>query len=372
MVFFLYMITRKTCFFSVVLFSLLVFSSGSCDRPDKKDKKLPGSFVRHQKDQTILVRPERDAVFYAGEQIEFEISSADKEVSIDSVCYYLRGKKISTMEGKFFHWDSEGTRVGQHVFRAKVFYNDSLADQHNANFTVLSDITPVKYEYEVVNSFPHDENAYVQGLLYEGGFLYESTGQRGKSSVRKVDIASGQAVKKHDLDKRFFGEGITLFDDKIYQLTYHARVGFVYNKDNLDLVRQFDLQVNEGWGLTSDDEHLIMSDGSSRIYLLDPAYLTQVDEIEVFDNKGMVNHLNELEYVNNKIYANVYGKTRIVMIDPDTGKVLGELDLSKLMPKEFIGDMDYVLNGIAYNPSSGNFYVTGKYWPVLYEIKILE
>ena len=161
-------------------------------------------------------------------------------------------------------------------------------------------------------------------------------------------------------------------DDKLYQLTYRARVGFIYDKVTLELIRQFDLQVNEGWGLTDDGKNLIMSDGSSNLYLLDPEYLTQLDEIEVFDYKGMVPNLNELEYVDGRVFANIYGQTRIVDIDLQTGRVMGELDLKDLRPDGIEDDMDHVLNGIAYNPSTGHFYVTGKYWPVLYEIKIFN
>lgn len=359
----------KTGFWSAMIFSLILFMGGSCNRT------ITGESAPQSKKfiaRTELVNPLSGKTFRCGERIPFEISRLDSSVLLDSVQIYIKGEQITTLKKKSkYQWNSSGARVGINVARVKVFYNDSLVDTHTLDMTLLSDIQPKKYDFRVIRQFPHDEGAYTQGLLYEDGYLYEGTGQPGKSSIRKVQLGSGIPVKKLDIDKQFFGEGIAILNDNLYQLTYRARVGFIYDKETLELIRQFDLQVNEGWGLTEDGKNLIMSDGSSRLFILDPEYLSQLDEIEVFDYKGMVPNLNELEYVNGSVFANIYGQTRIVVIDLKTGKVTGELDLKSLMPEGF-NDMDHVLNGIAFNPETKHFYVTGKYWPVLYEIKIFN
>jgi glutamine cyclotransferase len=236
---------------------------------------------------------------------------------------------------------------------------------------IFSDIIPRQYEYRVAGKFPHDNEAYTQGLVYDNGFLYESTGIKGKSSVRIVNIRTGKPEKLVPLPAKYFGEGIALFNDQVYQVTYQDQVGFVYDKKTLGQIRSFDYQIREGWGLATDGENLIMSDGSSNLFFIEPEYFTQVNQINVFDNKGMIDSLNEIEFINGKILANVYGKTYIVIIDPATGKVLGKVDFAKLLPKGYENDYGRVLNGIAYNPATGHLYITGKNWPVLYEIELL-
>ncbi len=254
--------------------------------------------------------------------------------------------------------------------KIQVYYNDSLQESHAASLVILSDIVPKKYTYRVISQYPHDADAYTQGLIYENGKFFESTGLEEKSSVRIVNISTGKPEKLMPLAKEFFGEGIALFKDQIYQITYKSQVGFVYDKNTLEQIRSFDYQIREGWGLTTDGQYLVMSDGSSQLYFIEPEFFTQVDKIDVFDNKGMIPSLNELEFIQGKILANVYGESYIVVIDPGSGKVLGKLDLQALMPKGSAGDLNQVLNGIAYNSHTGHLYVTGKHWPVLYEIDL--
>jgi glutamine cyclotransferase len=185
-----------------------------------------------------------------------------------------------------------------------------------------------------------------------------------------VDPASGKPNKLVPLPAQYFGEGIALYNDRIYQITYKSQVGFIYDKTTLERIRSFDYQIGEGWGLTTDGNHLIMSDGSSQLYFIEPEFFTQVDKIDVFDNQGMIPSLNELEFIRGRVLANVYGESYIVFIDPASGKVTGKLDLHALMPKGTEGDMGKVLNGIAWNPANGNLFITGKDWPVLYEISL--
>ncbi len=319
-----------------------------------------------------LKSPEKDQVFVCGDSIQIKISVKKKNTEIDSIRYYANNSHIKTQTGNYgiIYWNSKNARVGQNTVKTVVYFNDSLKEIHAVSFVLLSDIIPETYSYKVINKYPHDENAYTQGLAYDNGFLYEGTGKKGQSSLRKVEIQTGIPVKQINLDKHIFGEGIVIIEDNIYQITYKTQVGFIYNKETLELVRRFDYQIMEGWGLTSDGEKIFMSDGSSNLYLIDCEYFTQTGQIEVFNHKGIVSNLNELEYINGKIFANIYGDTRIVIIDPDTGKITGELDLENLIPAGFKGDINKVLNGIAYNYKNDHLYITGKYWPVLYEIEI--
>jgi glutamine cyclotransferase len=225
------------------------------------------------------------------------------------------------------------------------------------------------YGYKVISTYPHDKNAFTQGLAYEGGFLYEGTGLHGRSTLRQVALASGDVVKVVELPERYFGEGIVVYADKVVQLTWRANTGFVYDKESFALRYTFTYPT-EGWGITHDGKRLIMSDGTSTLRFLNPETFREIDRIEVTDDEGPVSGLNELEYVNGEIYANVWPTDRIAMISPETGLVTGWLDLTGLRP-EGGSDATDVLNGIAYDAEHDRLFVTGKLWPVLFEIEIV-
>ncbi len=226
------------------------------------------------------------------------------------------------------------------------------------------------YSYKIVNSYPHDRQAFTQGLVYEDGILYEGTGRNGYSELRKVDLATGRVLHRLKLSDEFFGEGITIFGDKIIQLTYLSNVGFVYKKETFELLREFDYPT-PGWGITNDGKHLIMSDGTQKLYFLDAETFKQVRHIEVYDWGVSVWHLNELEYIEGKIYANVWPTERIAMISPKTGQVISWIDLRGLLSQKDYDMQVDVLNGIAYDKAKGRLFVTGKHWPKLFEIKLI-
>ena len=233
--------------------------------------------------------------------------------------------------------------------------------------------TPVvisHYGYEVVNVYPHNPGAFTEGLLYEDGFLYESTGLKGRSSLRKVELETGKVLQEVDLAAQYYGEGIALYNQKIVQLTWQQHTGFVYDKSSFALLREFDYPT-EGWGITYDGERLIMSDGTSTLHFLDPETFKEIGSVQVFDDSGPVVNLNELEYVNGEIYANVWLTDRIAMIDPRTGRVLGWVDLTGLLSAEDLSQPVNVLNGIAYDAEHNRLFVTGKFWPKLFEIKLV-
>ena len=226
--------------------------------------------------------------------------------------------------------------------------------------------TPVS-PYRVIRSYPHDRQAFTQGLVYEGGFFYEGTGLHGLSSLRKVDPVSGRILKEIRLGPSHFGEGITVFGDRIVQLTWLSHVGFVYDKTTFRLLKTFSYP-QEGWGITHDGERLIMSDGTSVLHFLDPKDFREVATVGVHDEEGTVTGLNELEYVQGVIFANVWPTDRIAVIHPRTGRVEAWMDLKGLLGKTDAQGAD-VLNGIAYDSRGDRLFVTGKLWPKVFEIQ---
>jgi glutamine cyclotransferase len=226
----------------------------------------------------------------------------------------------------------------------------------------------VYYTYSIVNTYPHDENAFTQGLVYENGSLYESTGLYGSSTLRRVKLENGEILQRHTLSDRYFGEGITILDDKIIQLTWNEHKGFIYDKHSFDLLQEFSYST-DGWGITYDGNRLIMSNGSATLIFLDSETFEKVGQVEVHDT-APVTQINELEYINGKVYANIWKEEKIAIINPQTGQVEGWIDLSGIQDLEN-QDVDNVLNGIAYDAEGNRLFVTGKMWPHLFEIKLI-
>ena len=223
--------------------------------------------------------------------------------------------------------------------------------------------------YDVLHVYPHDSEAFTQGLVYVDGALYEGTGLRGESSLRRVDLESGTVLQRHDLSSQYFGEGITILDGRIYQLTWQANKGFVYDRDTFGFIEAFTYPT-EGWGLTHDGAQLIMSDGTDTLYFFDPIALTRIGSVQVWDADGPVTRLNELEWVHGEVLANVWYQDYLVRIDPATGRVLGKIYLDGLLTAEDSAANPDVLNGIAYDADGDRLFVTGKRWPKLFEIRL--
>jgi glutaminyl-peptide cyclotransferase len=230
---------------------------------------------------------------------------------------------------------------------------------------------PASYGYRVVQAYPHDPKAFTQGLIYLGGYLYESTGLNGHSSLRKVDLPTGTVLQRYDLSEQFFGEGLTNWGNTLIQLTWKAQTGFVYDRSTFRLLRTFHYD-GEGWGLTQDGAHVILSDGSSSLRFLDPQSFQEVKHIVVSDGGVEVHDLNELEYVRGHIYANVWQTDLIAIISPKDGSVVGWIDLTGLRPASVRGNADAVLNGIAFDAARNRLFVTGKLWPKLFEIQLVR
>ena len=226
-----------------------------------------------------------------------------------------------------------------------------------------------KYTYQVVALYPHDSRAFTQGLIFHEGFLYESTGLYGESSLRKIDLRTGKVLLENKIDEIHFAEGLTLFNNLLIQLTWKSHLGFLYEVDTFEYIGSFDFPY-EGWGITHDNQNLIISDGSDTLHFLDPKNFLVTKEIQVHLNGLMINQLNELEFINGKIYSNVWHTDLILIINPDDGEVIGWINLTGLEKQSDLSKN--VLNGIAFDQTNNHLFITGKNWPHLYEILLIE
>ncbi|MDA1122542.1 MAG: glutaminyl-peptide cyclotransferase, partial [Bacteroidetes bacterium] len=294
-----------------------------------------------------------------------------ERTTISSVEVILNGKTMKSSGDDLVIYTS-GSPTGHQNIVVSINVDDKI-EKHILSIEFLSDIIPVAYTYRRIAWFTHDPDAFTQGLFFHNGFLYESTGRRGQSTLRKVELSSGKVLKKTYMADNIFAEGATLWEDQIIQITYTSQKGFVYDIDGFEQLKTFNYstETREGWGITTIDSLLVMSDGSETLYFLDPESLMEVNRIKVYDNEGPVKNVNELEFIEGVIYANVWQTDDIITIDIVTGKVLARIDLTDLMNANWSRTIDF-LNGIAYDPDSKRLFVTGKLWPRLYEIKLLE
>lgn len=307
---------------------------------------------------------------------ELTISISEKgNKPIDSVQFSIDNQKISGNKNTATA-NISNYKLGKHIITAIVFFENKTEKVTNA-FYIMADAAPEIYSFKIINTYPHDKSAYTQGLEYYNGFLYEGTGQKGQSSIRKVNLVTGEILLQKDIDTQYFGEGITIFNNKIYQLTWKSGVGFVYNLDTFEKEGEFKYtKSREGWGLTNDGEKIIKSDGTENIWFLNPETLVEESYIEAYTNSRKVEKLNELEYVNGMIYANVWQQNSILIVNPKNGKIEGVANLNSLkehiQKEQTLQDSDDVLNGIAYDKENNRLFVTGKHWGKLYEIELFK
>jgi glutamine cyclotransferase len=264
-------------------------------------------------------------------------------------------------------------QLGKHTIKAVATKTDGVEGIYFKDFEVFSDIIPEDFGYQVVQSFPHNDDFFTEGLEIHNGFLYESTGEHGTSGVYKTNLTTGKIIRETPLPRRYFGEGITIFNDRLYQLTYKSKIGFIYNLETMAMIDSFYFSSAEGWGMTHDDKHLIMSDGTNVLTYLDPITLKTVKRLQVYDHQQPMYYLNELEYSDGAIYANIYTTFLIVKIDASTGKVLSKIHMDGI--KEMMTmrkRQEDVLNGIAIDKATKKMYVTGKYYSRLFEIRLVK
>lgn len=300
-----------------------------------------------------------------GNTLKLEID-AKKDQPIDSIQYFWDGTPIDAS------YTVAEQKLGSHWVSAWVYAAGSSTEV-SKTLQLYAASPPALYTYTILNEFPHDPTAYTQGLEFDGEDLYESTGLRGQSTLRRLNYSTGEIQQQVALNAVYFGEGLTLLNDQIYQLTWQENLAFVYDKAGMETLRSFAYQDSkEGWGLCNDGNRLYKSDGSNALWILDPATGQEIDKIEVMTHKAALNKLNELEWVDGKIYANTYqfNKEVAVIINPQNGAVEGVIDFSGL--KERVDQIPTlnVLNGIAYHPGRQSFFVTGKNWSKLFEVAL--
>ncbi len=307
---------------------------------------------------------------------ELTVSISEKgNKPVDSVQFSIGNTKIKSTNNTAT-LNIAGFKLGKHTVTAIVFY-ESKTKKVTKPIYIMADSAPEIYTYKILNTYPHDKGAYTQGLEYYNGYLYEGTGKKGESSIRKVELETGKVVQQKDLDDSYFGEGITIFNNKLYQLTWQGGIGFVYNLDTFEKESEFKYtKSREGWGLTHNGEKLIKTDGTERIWFLNPETLIEESYIEAYTNKQKVEKLNELEYINGKIYANRWQLNSILIINPTNGKIEGVANLNSLKEliekEQTLDDSDDVLNGIAFDKENNRLFVTGKHWSKLYEIELVK
>lgn len=350
----------------IILGSVLVHCNGS-------KKSETNSFSFNQK--------ELKAQYTANEVLKMQIDHPEN-TKIDSIVYFVNDKKVgSKKDDSTFEHQWSDQKLGYIAIKA-VVYADGASHETTSRVEMISAIQPKPLTYKILNVYPHDIQAYTQGLEFHRDTLYESTGNgagngtgiRGISSLRKTDYKTGKVYKQVDLENAMFGEGLTVLNNKVFQLTYKEMTAFVYDADTFKRIKSFPYfkKEMEGWGLTNDGTKLYLSDGSEKIWIVNPETFKEEGFLTIYWGAGKIKYVNELEWVNGKIYANVYQKDAIAVIDPKTGAVEAVLNLVDLKSKVTQHpDLD-VLNGIAYNPKTKTFFVTGKNWDKMFEISISE
>jgi len=316
--------------------------------------------------------PEAGTSVNLGDSVNLELKLNEKA---DSVVYFADGVKLKkAANGKAVAVPTLDLQLGIKAITAKIYRGQSEPEEISTNIVVKSTLVPQKFSYVVQQVFKHDTSSYTQGLEFHNGHLYESDGLAGESSLRKTDPTTGRVLQLTKVRDELFAEGITIVGDKILMLSYQNNVSLEYDLNSLKLLREFPNQYQrEGWGLCNDGKVIYSTDGSNTIYILNKETYMQENSIEVYDQNGPVRELNELEFIDGRIFANIYNSSRIVIIDPANGQVTGEVDLSDLYAdairpmKDFDG---FVLNGIAWDSKGKRLFVTGKKWDKLFQIKL--
>ena len=313
----------------------------------------------------ILKTNSKNNTFSNNETLALSLQNP-KNQTIDSIVFKLDNKKIGESSSLI------DFKLGKQIIEAVVYFNNEYQSVFQ-NIIILNNETPKIFTYKIINEYPHDITSYTQGLEFYNDTLYESTGQYKESKLRKVDYKTGSILKNINLADDYFGEGLTILNNNIYQLTWQKGIGFIYDINSFEKTNSFKYgKSKEGWGLCNDSNVIYKSDGSEDIWILNPETLIEQEYIQVYTNKGPIKEINELEWINGKIYANRYQKDGVAIINPKNGAVIGVIDFSPLkkLVKQHQG-LD-VLNGIAYNPKTKTVFVTGKRWDKLFEIEIIE
>ncbi|HEY4327405.1 MAG TPA: glutaminyl-peptide cyclotransferase [Mucilaginibacter sp.] len=348
-----------------LLLPALTFLAFSCHNNNQQDN--------------ISISPEAGTTYKPGDKVEVKTHYA-ANFSPDSVVYLIDSVKVGSLkDSSVLSLKTDTMPLGPRVITAKVF-KGGKSQEISTNIVLLPSKAPQEYTFKIIKVFPHDTSCYTEGLVYQDGFLYESGGgygnppagqeRDGQSSLRKVELTTGKVLQKALVDPKIFGEGISIVGNKIIQLTWKEKIGYVYDKDSFKLLNTFTNNVGaEGWGMCFDGEKLYIDDSTNRIWFLNKDNYRSVGYIDVYDDKGAVNSINELEYIDGKLYANIWQTNNIIVIDPKTGAVLEKIDLTNLYPQDKRNINADVLNGIAYDSKGKRIFVTGKKWNKLFQVE---
>ena len=351
--------------FSLILLLSLFITAFSCSNNSSKSRKPVCS---------ISIQPNKSNYIF-GEKVTVNVSTKLKNGEIESIKVYYKNQLIKeSKELDFTIEDVEINTLGNSVISVDAVKTDGVSNTQSKTLHTLSDIVPEKLSYKIFNIYPHSKEYFTEGLEFHDGYIYEGTGENGASGIYKVNLTSGKTVQSVELNEKYFGEGMTVLNNKIYQLTYRAKKGFVYDFNSFALIDsfQFTSTTNEGWGMTNDGKNLIMSDGSQFLTWLNPSDFSIVKRLEVGNNKAIYKNVNELEYINGTIYANIYTTEMIVQIDSETGRILAEISFPDMI-KMYHNHKDRIdlMNGIAWDEKNNRLFVTGKLWPKLFEIELI-
>ncbi|MEO9802303.1 MAG: glutaminyl-peptide cyclotransferase [Reichenbachiella sp.] len=348
----------------IFIYSIVLIILTGCDSSNQKKNNSKSPRI---KSHSKIESPRNGSNYTIGDTIEFKVSLDDNSLLIDSIRLSHNGLIVSNNANQ---WETKKETPGKKSLLISVHLSNGTVEKKRHSVTLLSEIEPNRYTYRITNTFVHDPDAFTEGLLINNNELYESTGNKGESSIRKVNMSTGEVIKSVDISAQYFGEGIGVIEDKLYMLSWKQGTGFIFNKSTLKQIGQFSYPT-EGWGMTSNADTLIMSDGTNVLRFMEPESFSEYRQIEVYDKNGPIDFLNELEYVNGDIFAVRWQTEMIYIVDPLSGKVKGILDLTGIFDYSKYERRIDVLNGIAYNSQSGKYYVTGKWWPKLFEIQLI-
>jgi glutamine cyclotransferase len=312
-------------------------------------------------------------VYFNNDVLSLELNNPENK-KIDSIIYYVNDKKITSKKGlEKVDFNLKDAKLGYQNLKALIYFEgDSAGKEITSRVEMVSNVQPKLLKYTIVNTFAHDSLSFTEGLEFHNGDLFESTGQKGTSYFRKYDYKTGKIATQIDLDAKYFGEGITFINHKMYQLTWQEETGFIYDETTLKLEKTFTYDKKiEGWGMTNDGTYIYQSDGTEKIWKMNPDTQKMIDYINVYAGSDKIKSVNELEWINGKIYCNIWQKDAIAVVNPTTGAVEGILNMADLR-KSLKAKNAEVLNGIAYNPITKTIFVTGKNWDKMFEIKVME
>ena len=311
------------------------------------------------------------AVYQRGDIVKVNLELSEN-VEFQQVKYSIQNKSYERdAENTALEIPTDDLLLGKHQLKAKIQVGEETLSIDKW-IKLYNDKKPALYTFNIINTYPHDKSSYTQGLEFHQDTLYEGTGQKGRSRLMKMDLETGEVHDQIRLNDRFFGEGITIMNDQVYQLTWRSNVGFIYDAQSLEEKRSFSYNKSkEGWGICNDGKHLFKSDGTPKIWRLDPETLEEIDHIQPTTHNRVADELNELEWIKGKIYANMYQKDGVLIIDPSNGAVEGVIDFRALKEKVDVSSPESVLNGIAYKAESDQLFVTGKNWDKLFEVEII-